>query len=243
MAKYGLIGKNISYSFSKEFFTQKFEKEHRKHSYENYDIQDITEFPSVLKSNPKLKGLNVTIPYKEEIIPYLDLLDKEAEQIGAVNTIKVKKNGKLKGFNTDHYGFARALEDFYPFTAKTALILGTGGSSKAIEYVLKTLDFDYQFVSRNASENQLSYSDLDRELITYYKLIINCTPLGTYPNTKEFPAIPYQYITDQHMLFDLIYNPSQTEFLKMGFLKGAKTSNGLKMLEQQALKAWSIWRS
>ena len=243
MAKYGLIGKNISYSFSKEFFSQKFEREHRKHTYENFDIQDIKEFQDILKFNPKLKGLNVTIPYKEQIIPYLDILDKEAKEIGAVNTIRVKKNGKLKGYNTDHYGFARALEDFYPFSAKTALILGTGGASKAIEYVLKALEFDYRFVSRSPKDNQFRYSDLGKNEIMYFKLIINCTPLGTYPNTEEFPPIPYEHITDENMLFDLIYNPSQTEFLKMGFLKGAKTSNGRKMLEQQALKAWSIWRS
>lgn len=243
MAKYGLVGKNIDYSFSKEFFTRKFEKEHRHHSYENFDIPKIEDFPKILESHPKLKGMNVTIPYKEQIIPFLDHLDKEAEDIGAVNTIKVKKNGKLKGYNTDHYGFARALEDFYPFSDKTALILGTGGASKAIEYVLKALNFEYRFVSRNPEPGQLTYKELHREHLEYHKLIINCTPLGTHPNIQEFPPIPYQYLGTEHMLFDLIYNPSQTEFLKMGHLQGAKTSNGLKMLEQQALKAWSIWRS
>lgn len=243
MAKYGLIGKNISYSFSKEFFTKKFDHENRKHSYENFDIPDIEHFPKLLKEHPEVKGFNVTIPYKEQIIPYLDQLDKEAEAIGAVNVIKMKKNGQLKGYNTDHYGFARALEDFYPFSDKTALILGTGGASKAIEYVLKALEFDYRFVSRKPKENELSYSELNKETITHFKLIVNCTPLGTHPNIQEFPPIPYQFIGEEHMLFDLIYNPAQTEFLKMGYLKGAKTCNGLKMLEQQALKAWSIWRS
>lgn len=243
MAKYGLIGRNISYSFSKDFFTRKFESENSPHSYVNFDIPQIEDFTKILQDNPDVKGFNVTIPYKQKIIPYLDLLDKEAEEIGAVNVIKVNKNGQLKGYNTDHYGFARALEGFYPFSEKTALILGTGGASKAIEYVLKALGFDYRFVSRSPKGDSLSYTQLTWEIMNYYKLIVNCTPLGTFPKIEEFPPIPYEIIGSEHMLFDLIYNPSQTEFLKFGNLKGAKTSNGLKMLEQQAIKAWSIWRS
>lgn len=173
---------------------------------------------------------------------YLDNLDQEAETIGAVNTIKVKKNGKLKGYNTDHYGFAKSLEAFYPFSAKTALILGTGGASKAVEYVLRAMAFEYRFVSRNPKDNALSYQELNRETLAHFKLIVNCTPLGTFPNTLAYPPIPYQYLDTSHMLFDLIYNPRMTEFMKLGQLRGAKTLNGLKMLEQQALKAWSIWR-
>jgi len=242
MAKYGLIGKNISYSFSQQFFTNKFEKENRPHSYENFDLESIEQFPELLKKEEGLKGFNVTIPFKESIIPFLDCMDKEAEAIGAVNTIKVKKDGQLKGYNTDHYGFAKSLEDFYPFTNKTALILGTGGASKAIEYVLNALDFEYKFVSRTKSENNLTYDEINKDVLDYYSLIINCTPLGTFPRVNECPPIPYQHISSHHMLFDLIYNPSQTEFLKMGYLKGAKTMNGLKMLELQALKAWTIWR-
>lgn len=243
MAKYGLIGKNIAYSFSKKFFNEKFEQEHRKDTYENFDLESIERFPELIKESKKLKGLNVTIPYKEAIIPYLDKLDPEAEIIGAVNTIKIKKNGKLVGYNTDHYGFAKALEVFFPIESKTALILGSGGASKAISYVLDTLGFDYKIVSRTASEDGLTYQQLNETIMTNHALIINCTPLGTFPNIEEYPHIPYQFINKDHMLFDLIYNPNKTEFLKLGFASGAKISNGQKMLEQQALKAWSIWKS
>jgi shikimate dehydrogenase len=173
----------------------------------------------------------------------LDRLDKEAENIGAVNTIKILKNGRLAGYNTDHYGFAQALASFLPLDQKTALILGSGGSSKAIKYVLDAMDFDYKIVSRTAHENQLTYKDLNWELMEQHCLIINCTPVGTFPNITDCPDIPYQHITSKHLLFDLIYNPRETEFLKRGFAKGARVSNGLKMLEYQAKKAWSIWKS
>jgi len=243
MAKYGLIGKDISFSFSKTFFTAKFELENRPDSYRNFDIDCISKLTKILQDENELKGLNVTIPYKESVIPLLDRLDKEAKKIEAVNTIKILRDGTLVGYNTDHYGFARALSNLFPIKEKTALILGTGGASKAISYVLDAMDFDYRFVSRTKTEENYTYDDLNREIITGHCLIINCTPLGTFPNVHEFPPIPYRYLTKDHLLFDLIYNPRQTEFMKLGHAKGARVSNVLKMLEYQAKKAWSIWKS
>ena len=243
MAKYGLIGKNIGFSFSKTFFTTKFSQENRPDSYTNFDVESIDTLKEIIKDNSTLKGLNITIPYKESVIPLLDRLDKEAKKIGAVNTIKINRDGKLVGYNTDHYGFAKSLADFFPLKDKTALILGTGGAAKAIAYVLDTMGFDYKYVSRTKTETTLSYNDLNRDIILSHHLIINCTPLGTFPKVQEFPNIPYQYLTSDHLLFDLIYNPRETEFLKIGHAKGARVTNGLKMLEYQAKKAWLIWKS
>ena len=242
MAKFGLIGKNISYSFSKKYFTQKFNNEHKKHTYHNFDIATIEAFPSLLKENPDLKGLNVTIPYKEAIIPFLDDIEKETQTIGAVNTIKFLSNGRLIGYNTDHYGFAKSLTPFLPLKEKTALILGTGGASKAIYYALKTMGFKILFVSRTKKENTITYSELTPDILLKNFLIVNTTPLGTYPNIEEAPDIPYQAITSGHLLFDLTYNPEQTTFMKLGLLKQASVSNGLKMLEFQAQKAYEIWK-
>ncbi len=243
MAKYGLIGRDIGYSFSKTFFTAKFEQENRKDSYHNYSLENIGQLKDVIKENPNLKGLNVTIPYKEEVIPLLDRMDKEAKKIGAVNTIKILKDGRLAGYNTDHYGFARSLADFLPLKEKTALILGTGGASKAIAYVLEAMEFEYQKVSRTKSEDTITYDELTSDVVQNHYLIVNCTPLGTFPNVHEYPDIPYHFITKEHLLYDLIYNPRETEFLKRGFAKGASVSNGMKMLEYQAKKSWSIWKS
>ncbi len=243
MAKYGLVGKDIGYSFSKTFFTTKFELENRKDTYQNFDIECINLLRSILDKEQGLKGLNVTIPFKESVIPLLDRVDKEAMTIGAVNTIKVLKGGRLAGYNTDNYGFAKSLANFLPLTQKTALILGTGGAAKAIRYVLEAMDFEYKIVSRTKTPETITYEELNQEIIAKHFLIVNCTPLGTFPNVHEFPDIPYKFITEQHVLFDLIYNPQETEFLKRGFAKGAKVSNGLKMLEYQAKKAWSIWKS
>ncbi len=243
MSKFGLIGKNIGYSFSKSFFSEKFEKEKLPYSYENFDIPSIAFFSKIISETPHLKGLSVTIPYKEEVIALLDDLDEEAKKIGAVNTIKISEGNKLKGYNTDHYGFKKSLEAFLPLQKKTALILGSGGASKAVAYALEKLDFHFRFVSRNKNSNTLEYDVLDKAIIEDHLLIINCTPLGTSPNITDCPPIPYQFLTKNHLLFDLIYNPSETEFLKRGKLQGAKTSNGLRMLELQAEKAWKIWNS
>jgi shikimate dehydrogenase len=243
VSKFGLIGKNIGYSFSKSFFFEKFEKENLHHSYENFDIPSIAFFPEIISETASLKGLNVTIPYKEEVIGFLDDLDEEAKKIGAVNTIKISEDKKLKGYNTDHYGFQKSLEAFLPLQKKTALILGTGGASKAVAYALEKLGFDFNFVSRNKNSNTLEYAALDKSIIENNFLIINCTPLGTYPNSTDCSPIPYQFLTKNHLLFDLIYNPAETEFLKRGKQQGTKTSNGLRMLELQAEKAWEIWNS
>lgn len=240
--RYGLLGKNISYSFSKGYFTEKFKLQNLDdHSYENFDIQTIEEFPNILK-NSNLKGLNVTIPYKESIFPFLSEIDSDAEKIGAVNTIKFTENG-LKGFNTDAYGFQKSLEPFLKTHHKKALILGTGGASKAIRFVLNHLGIENHFVSRTSKENSFSYSDLGEKVMEKHTIIVNCTPLGTFPEVNTKPDIPYQFITKQHFLFDLVYNPSKTTFLKLGEEKGASICNGFKMLEFQADRAWEIWNS
>ena len=243
MSKFGLVGKNIGYSFSKKFFSEKFEKENLFHTYENFDIPSIEVFPKIISENPNLKGLNVTIPYKEEVIKFLNKLDGTAQKIGAVNTIKISETGKLTGFNTDFYGFQKSLERFLPLKKKNALILGTGGASKAIAYALENLGFNFKFVGRRENSNTIKYESLNKSIIEKHLLIVNCTPLGTFPNIHEYPAIPYGFITENHLLFDLIYNPVETEFLKQGKTKGAKTTNGLRMLELQAEKAWEIWNS
>ncbi len=243
MSKFGLLGKNIGYSFSKSFFTKKFEKENLPHSYENFDIPNLDRFPRVFLQNKELQGLNVTIPYKEEVIPLLDDLEEKAAQIGAVNTIKRLDNGTLKGYNTDYWGFQKALEEYLPLPKKTALILGTGGASKAVAFALDNLGFKYKFVSRTKSTTYLSYPELNKAIFQKYLLIVNCTPLGTFPNIEDFPPIPYKYLSENHLLFDLIYNPAETVFLQKGRLQGARISNGLKMLELQAEKAWEIWNS
>jgi len=239
--QYGLVGKNISYSFSQKHFTEKFNKEKLHNcSYINFDIKAITDFSGIFDSNSEIKGLNVTIPYKESVFPYLDKINSKAKRIGAVNTIRITKKGKLKGYNTDEYGFRKALLPYLKKHHKKALILGTGGASKAVSFALKKLQIQYQFVSRN-TDGVYNYSSLTASIIEEHQLIINCTPLGTSPNTDYYPDIPYNAITDKHLLFDLIYNPEVTTFLKKGREQGATITNGLKMLELQAERAWEIW--
>lgn len=243
MADFGLIGKDIGYSFSKTYFTKKFEQEKKQLVYENFDIPSLESLSEILNLNPDLKGLNVTIPYKEKVLPFLDEIDSVAASIGAVNTIKIGPGKKLKGYNTDWWGFRESLKDFLPFKSKTALILGTGGASKAIAYTLGNLGFAFRFVSRNPEQNNFSYEDLDQNIIEKFKLIINCTPLGTYPDIENLPPVPYHFLTADHLLYDLTYNPSETLFLKNGKTRHAKTINGLPMLELQAEKSWEIWNS
>ena len=241
MAKYGLIGNNIEYSFSKTFFNSKFKKEERSDSYENFDIPDLSQFSEVLLNNPKLKGLNVTIPYKESIIECLDIIDSNAQKIGAINTIKITSEGKLIGYNTDYIGFKKSLNNLLPISKKKALVLGTGGASKAIVYTLKSLNYKVTQVSRVKKEGITTYAELNKEVMIQHQLIINCTPLGTFPNIDQYPDIPYQHITKSHLIFYLTYNPLETMFMKLGKEQGARVSNGLKMLEFQAEEAWSIW--
>lgn len=243
MPLFGLIGKNISYSFSQVYFREKFEKmKLADHTYTNFDIRKIEDFPSLLHERSDIRGFNVTIPYKEAIIPYLSGLSNKAEQIGAVNVIKVGKND-LTGYNTDYHGFQASLQPLLREEHRKALILGTGGASKAVAFSFKELGIQYTFVSRNPTEGQLSYKDLDKDILAEYLVIVNCTPLGTFPNIGNKPDIPYQHITQKHLLYDLIYNPAETSFLKEGKQRGATTSNGLKMLQLQAEKAWEIWNS
>jgi shikimate dehydrogenase len=241
--RFGLIGKNISYSFSKGYFTNKFsDMGLERHSYENFDLEHIKKFKGLLEENKDIKGFNVTIPYKEQIIPFLSKIDPEAQAIGAVNTITV--NGEQTvGFNTDTYGFQKSIEPYLKEHHKKALILGTGGASKAVAYVLRKLGISYNFVSRNPKCGQLNYLDLNKEILTEHTVVINCTPLGTYPNIQDKPDLPYHFITDQHLLFDLIYNPEKTAFLLAGEQQGGIIINGYKMLQLQAEKSWEIWNS
>lgn len=243
MRRFGLIGKNISYSFSRNYFKNKFEDENISNaSYENFDIDTIALFKTKLKHEKNIFGFNVTIPYKESIIPYLDKLNKKAEAIGAVNTIKINKKGNFIGYNTDYYGFKNALQPLLKPQHKKALILGTGGASKAVAYALKSLGIDYHFVSRTHSpQAKYTYTSLSESTITAHQVIINCTPLGTFPDVDLAPAIPYQALTSKHLLFDLIYNPKETKFLSLGKQNQATTINGELMLKLQAEKAWQIW--
>ena len=240
--KFGLLGRDISYSFSRGYFAEKFKNENLPHSYVNFDLQTIDELKPIIENTSNLKGINVTIPYKEQVIPLLDKLNKTAEKIGAVNTIRFTKKNKLVGYNTDYYGFKNSLKPHLKPHHKKALILGTGGASKAIAYAIKKLKIQFDFVSRSHKEGvTFSYSDLTEEIISEYTIIINCTPIGTFPNIEECPAIPYKGLTEHHILYDLIYNPEQTKFLNYGFRKGATTINGLEMLKLQAEKSWEIW--
>lgn len=242
MRTFGLLGRNIDYSFSRKYFSKKFENENIDARYQNFDIESIKIFPEILHKNV-ISGLNVTIPYKVEVIPFLDHLDPHAAKIQAVNTVKFEKDGSLCGYNTDYWGFLEALKPHLEPHHEKALILGTGGASKAVAYALKLLEIDFTFVSRNPQDGQFSYEMLNRDIIESYNLILNSTPLGTFPEVDRHPAIPFENIGKKHLIFDLIYNPSETKLMQLAAQKGAVTVNGLRMLELQAEKAWSIWNS
>ncbi len=243
MFRFGLLGKDISYSFSQQYFSTKFESlQLENYEYKNFDIATIESFAGLVSKTDELAGMNVTIPYKEVILPYLDEIDEEALKIGAVNTIKILENGKLKGYNTDVYGFEESLLPLLKKHHKKALILGTGGASKAVKYVLEKNNIGFLFVSRfPENENEISYENVSKSILDEHAVLVNCTPLGTYPEVEAYPNLPYIYLNDKHLLFDLIYNPSRTVFLKKGMEKGAIVANGLKMLELQAEKSWEIW--
>lgn len=245
MKQYGLIGYPLTHSFSKRYFTEKFETAKIDAVYSNYEIDSITKFPEVIASNPELVGLNVTIPYKEQVIPYLDDLNDSAREIGAVNTVKIIRgeNGiKLKGFNTDTHGFENSLKPLLKPHHTKALILGTGGASKALKYVLKKLGIDFISASiEELKENEIRYEDIDEKVISERLLIINATPLGTYPKTEGCPNIPYQFLTNNHLLFDLVYNPEVTRFMSLGLEKGSTVKNGYEMLLLQAERSYAIW--
>lgn len=239
--RYGLVGKDIAYSFSRSYFAEKFQKEDISDcTYENFDLESIEDIQTILNSE-NLSGLNVTIPYKEAIIPYVDQLSEDAKIIGAVNTVRILADGTTEGHNTDAHGFRAALLRQWNNHADKALILGTGGASKAVRYVLEQMNIEPLFVSRNPRAGQISYEQVDASLMKSHKLIINCTPIGTHPKIDQAPQIPYDLINSGHFLFDLIYNPEETLFLAEGKKKGATLQNGYFMLEQQAEKSWNIW--
>lgn len=238
---YGLIGFPLSHSFSKKYFTEKFAKEQLTDCvYELFPLQDITGLPDFLVQYPDLKGFNVTIPHKQSIIPFLDELAPTAQSAGAVNTVVIDEQGRLTGFNTDVIGFQKTLEPFADRHSK-ALVLGTGGAGKAVVYVLQKLGIPHILVSRHSGNNVLAYSDLDQNIISEHTLIINTTPLGMYPAKDTCPPIPFQYITENHLLYDLVYNPTETLFLSRGKEQGAHIQNGLEMLYLQAEAAWELW--
>lgn len=241
--QYGLIGKTLKHSFSKDYFTKKFsENLFDDCTYQNFELNSIEEFPALVKSISNLKGLNVTIPYKESVIPYLDKLSKKAQQIQAVNVIKITKKGRLKGYNSDYFGFKKSLSTLIKPHHKKALMLGTGGASKAVAFALDELGILYTFVSRNPQEqNTIDYNMINQNTFENHQIIINTTPTGTSPNSEDCPPIPYQFFTDKHIAFDLIYNPSETKFLHNASQNGATIKNGLEMLQIQADKAWKIW--
>ncbi|WMJ72708.1 shikimate dehydrogenase [Cytophagaceae bacterium ABcell3] len=245
MRLFGLIGYPLTHSFSKKYFSEKFEREQISDAqYELFEIKDIEQFPRVILKNPDLCGLNVTIPHKQAVIPFLDELDAPVASIGAVNVIKKLPNGNLKGFNSDYYGFKLSLQKMLPsnYSGIKALVLGTGGAAKAVFAALEELGIAYKVASRNPS-NGLTYKNLDQGTMENYKLIINTTPVGMYPSVDQCPDLPYEYISNEHYLYDLVYNPEETLFLKKGNQAGAKTKNGLEMLILQAEKAWEIWNS
>ncbi len=241
MTQLGLIGKTLVHSFSKNYFAKKFEKE-KLHNfrYDNFELASIEAFPDLILSTPNLLGLNVTIPYKKAVIPFLDVLSEEAQSVGAVNTILIKDN-ILKGYNTDVVGFRQSLEPLLKAHHTKALILGTGGAAKAVAFVLQQLGIEFLLVSRTPGKKQLGYDVIDAAILKDYTLMVNTTPVGTYPNIQEAPTIDYASITSKHLLYDLVYNPTETLFLKKGKAQQASIKNGLDMLALQAEAAWDIW--
>ncbi|MBF1630551.1 MAG: shikimate dehydrogenase [Prevotella sp.] len=244
MDKYGLIGYPLGHSFSIGYFNEKFDNENINARYINFEIPSIEDFIEVIDSNPELRGLNVTIPYKEQVIPYLDSLSPEATAIGAVNVIRVTHKGKktqLKGFNSDVIGFTRSIEPLLERHHKKALILGTGGASKAIDYGLRSLGLETKFVSRTKRDVILCYEDITADIIREYNVIVNCTPLGMYPNVDSCPKLPYEAMDSHTLLYDLLYNPDETLFMTKGREQGAVVKNGLEMLLLQAFASWEFW--
>ena len=246
MKKYGLLGYPLGHSFSRNYFNQKFEAERIDAEYLNFEIPEIKEIKNVIKENPELNGLNVTIPYKEQVIPYLDDFDEDARLIGAVNVIKFSKGlfgkVKLKGYNSDIIGFKQSIEPLLKEHHRKALILGTGGASKAVFQGLKQLGVASTFVSRKAKEYCITYEEITPKVMEQYTVIVNTTPLGMYPNVNACPDIPYDLLTSDHLLYDLLYNPDETLFMRKGKEKGAVVKNGLEMLLLQAFAAWEIWQ-
>lgn len=247
MTTYGLIGYPLGHSFSRKFFTEKFEKEGIDAQYLNFEIPSIEEFPEVIKNHPELRGLNVTIPYKQQVMQYLDDISEEAKAIGAVNVVKcqlstVNCQPHLTGYNSDVIGFVESIKPLLQPHHKKALILGTGGASKAIRYGLeKKLGIETLFVSRSAREGMITYEEVTAEVLKEYEVIVNCSPVGMFPHVDECPALPYEAMNENNLLYDLVYNPLETLFMKKGAAQGATVKNGLEMLHLQAISSWEFW--
>ena len=242
MDKYGIIGFPLGHSFSRGFFTEKFAREGIDAQYLNFEIPDATMLKDVLRENPELRGLNVTLPHKQAVIPLLDELSDEAKEIGAVNVIRVR-NGKLKGFNSDIIGFTDSIRPLLQPHHTKALILGTGGASKAIRVGLSRMGIEWTYVTRSPREGMFTYSDLTPEVMREYTVIVNCSPVGMFPKVDQAPNIPYELLTPKHLLFDLVYNPEDTLFMQKGRAQGATVKNGLEMLHLQAIASWEFWNS
>ena len=240
MDKYGIIGNPLGHSFSKGFFTEKFAREGIDAEYLNFQIPEIGKLTEVLQENPELRGINVTLPYKTEVIPFLDELSNEAREIGAVNVVQIR-NGHLKGFNSDIIGFTRSIQPLLMPHHRKALILGTGGASRAIRVGLTRLGLEWKYVSRTPREGMITYEDITAETLREYEVIVNCSPVGMFPKVDECPAIPYEFLTQDNLLYDLVYNPENTLFMKKGALQGAVVKNGLEMLHLQAIASWEFW--
>lgn len=241
MPEFGLIGKTLGHSFSKTYFEDKFRQEDLNSTFENFELTEITEIESVF-SISDLKGLSVTIPYKQTIIPYLDELSEEAAEIGAVNCISFQ-NGRKTGHNTDAFGFHQMIKPFLTNEHERAIILGTGGASKAVAYVLKKIGLNVIWISRNPQSGEFPYDAINEHMLRACKVVVNCTPLGTFPDVDACVPFPFEYLTESHLCIDLIYNPEETKFLRESRMHGAATLNGLSMLKEQANKAWEIWNS
>lgn len=247
MRKFGLIGYPLSHSFSKKFFTQKFDSEGIQGcEYELYPIENIDSLTQLLLDNPDLEGLNVTIPYKLEVLPFLDEIDEAAQAIGAVNCIKISgkgRNSTLRGYNTDAYGFEESLKPLLEAGHNKALVLGDGGAAKAVKYVLSKLDIPYVIVTRRATDSSILYEEITEEILSTHTIIINTTPLGMSPNVISSPDLPYHYLTAGHLVYDLVYNPEETALLNKAKIQEAKIKNGLEMLYLQAERSWYLWNS
>jgi len=248
MDKYGIIGFPLGHSFSRDFFTEKFAREGIDAQYLNFEIPDVAMLKDVLRDNPELRGLNVTLPHKQAVIPLLDELSDEAREIGAVNVIKISqlsncKIVKLKGFNSDIIGFTESIKPLLKSHHKRALVLGTGGASKAICVGLKRLGIEWKYVSRTPHEGIITYKDITAETLQEYTVVVNCSPVGMFPKEDEAPAIPYEYLTSKHLLFDCVYNPEDTLFMQRGRAQSATVKNGLEMLCLQAIASWNFWNT
>lgn len=240
MTKYGIIGYPLGHSFSRGFFTEKFARESIDAQYLNFEIPDVAMLSDVLRDNPELRGLNVTLPHKQAVIPHLDEMSEEAMEIGAVNVIRVR-NGKLKGFNSDIIGFTNSIKPLLQPHHRKALVLGTGGASKAIRVGLNHLGIEWTYVSRSPRDGMVTYEDITAETLQEYTVIVNCSPVGMFPKVDAAPAIPYELLSPQHLLFDCVYNPEETLFMKKGREQGATVKNGLEMLHLQAIASWKFW--